>query len=231
MNYCALEDAFQEGGAPTPGCAQADSAKAARKEERRKARRCKGPPATYLDMDPDRQPPKLPEVNAMNSNGLVEHVPFSMERYEPFQDSNSSIPSHSEVPSESVKKKFFGADPEGIFADYIPDQQDYQLKPDFSKAFEGSGVAKAGSIGSSKLPKAASNMYWKPLSQSAFTESKSNDQMHEMMRKMDKIFARLDDMNYSNPEQMTSELLMFISSGVFMIFMVDLLVRKASSRF
>jgi hypothetical protein len=148
-----------------------------------------------------------------------------MERYEPFtnqDNSANSVPSYT-VPSQSIhKKKFFGEDPDNMFADYIPDQQDYQLKPDFSKAFE-TGIKE------NKLPKPASNMYWKPLShgaETAFTESQSN-QMNEMMRKMDKIFARLDDMNYANPEQMTTELLMFISSGVFVIFMMDLLVRKA----
>jgi hypothetical protein len=45
---------------------------------------------------------------------------------------------------------------------------------------------------------------------------------------MDKIFAKLDDMNRVSPEQVTSELLMFISSGIFVVFMMDLLVRKGS---
>ena len=53
--------------------------------------------------------------------------------------------------------------------------------------------------------------------------------MEEVMRKMDKLFARLDDMNTSTPEQITSELLMFISSGIFVIFMMDLLVKKGST--
>jgi hypothetical protein len=52
----------------------------ARREERRKAKRCKGPPAEYLDLtdkDPDRQQlNKLPIIPAMNpATGLREHVP------------------------------------------------------------------------------------------------------------------------------------------------------------
>jgi hypothetical protein len=46
------------------------------------------------------------------------------------------------------------------------------------------------------------------------------------MKKIDKIFARLDDMNNSSPEQVASEIMMFISSGIFIIFLMDLLVKK-----
>jgi hypothetical protein len=52
--------------------------------------------------------------------------------------------------------------------------------------------------------------------------------MDHIMKKLDKLFARLDDMNTSSPEQVTSELLMFISSGIFVLFMMDLLVKKGS---
>jgi hypothetical protein len=51
---------------------------------------------------------------------------------------------------------------------------------------------------------------------------------HELMKRMDVLFARLDELNATTPEQMTSELLMFISSGIFVLFMMDLLVKKGS---
>jgi len=91
-------------------------------------------------------------------------------------------------------------------------------------------------------------MFWKPLTpsgaQTSFIEKLpppggeyyqpprrmngdvSND---EIMKKLDKLWARLDDMNATSPEQVTSELLMFISSGIFVLFMMDLLVKKGSS--
>jgi hypothetical protein len=53
--------------------------------------------------------------------------------------------------------------------------------------------------------------------------------MEEVRKKLDKLFARLDDMNVSSPEQVTSEILMFISSGIFVLFFMDLLVKKAST--
>jgi len=283
MNYCALDDAFQAiGGAPSPGCDNDYSTKTARKEERRKAKRCKGPLATYLDIgdkDPDRQHlNKLPDIPAMNpATGLREHVPVTAPQgsLEPFtqhtQINNSADPStpeydkdtlHSYVQSEvqghymtipannttnTTKKRFFGASgpSDEPYADYTSDQQDYKLQPDFLTAFEHAGVARAGS--SSTLPNPSVNMFWKPLTtsgaQTSFIEQlpppggkyyrppkayNGEISMDDVMKKMDKIFARLDDMNQSTPEQVTSELLMFISSGIFVLFLMDLLVKKGS---
>lgn len=278
MNYCALDDAFQEiGGAPSPGCVTDYATRAARKEERKKARRCKGPAATYLDLeerDPDRQQfKKLPEIPPMNSNtGLREHAPVgapqgscepfaNQENMEPYnQNPLSKVPTNIAGPAQRQEScgglSFFGRGVEDApihrvkpigndndaFADYIPDQADYKLQPDFSKTFQESGVARAGT--GATLPNPSVNMYWKPLTTSGaqtsfvehlpppggkYYESPNNgDGMSsaEMMRKMDKIFARLDDMNTSSPEQMASEIMMFISSGIFVLFLMDLLVKK-----
>jgi hypothetical protein len=140
----------------------------------------------------------------------------------------------------------FGADPDGdTFADYIDDVPNYRLQPDFLTAFEEAGVARAGST--SSLPNPSVNMFWKPLTtsgaQTSFIEKLpppggkyyqpplqfngdiSND---DIMKKLDKLWSRLDDMNTSSPEQATSELLMFISSGIFVLFMMDILVKKGS---
>jgi hypothetical protein len=250
MNYCALDDAFQEiGGAPSPGCLTDYATKMARKEERKKARRCKGPPAEYLNIesrDPDRQHlAKAPEIPAMNpATGLREHVPVTAPQgsLEPFSnESDDSTDKMMSVQHSTVsKKKYFGASPDDDFADYVPDQGDYRLQPDFLPAFEHAGVARAGSTAA--LPNPSVNMYWKPLTtsgaQTSFIEKlpppggkyyqapRGEISMDEVMKKMDKIFARLDDMNTSTPEQVTSELLMFISSGIFVLFLMDLLVKK-----
>lgn len=273
MNYCALEDAYQEiGGAPSPGCAMDYATKAARKEERRKAR--KGKEDTHKFIPPT--PPALQSISSVSE-------PFS----EPFghhtrinqPENPASVgspdydkdPLHDYVVNEqraqvmtvpvvsekfTAKKKFFGADPDGdAFADYIPDQENYRLQPDFLTAFEHAGVAKAGSANKasfrnehvSKLPTAVANMYWKPLtpsgaqtsfmkdspvqhnSQKYYSDVKQGISNAEIMKKIDKIFARLDDMNVVSPEQIHSELLMFISSGIFVLFMMDLLVKKGST--
>lgn len=275
MNYCTLDDAFQAlGSAPSPGCTTDYATKAARREERRKARRCKGPLATYLDVgdkDPDRQHlNKLPEVPAMNpATGLREHVPAdapvgSLEPFVPRNDGDftgdmvrATLPLNIPGPTQSQqacpgRKRFFGADPEGdTFADYIPDAPNFRLQPDFTSAFDQTaGVSRAGSAASAALPNPSVNMYWKPMTatgaQTAFIEQlpppggkyyqppavrggNGEASYDDIMKKLDKLWARLDDMNQSSPEQVTSELLMFISSGIFVLFFMDLLVKKGST--
>ena len=253
MNYCALDDAFHEAGtAPPPGCSSDYASKAARKEERKKARRCRGPPATYLnidDQDPDRQhltpPPIIPAMNP--ATGLRQHVPVTapVGSMEPFMNEANgvdtigmSMAQAGSVPSR--RTKYFGASQDDDHADYLPNQDDYRLQPDFLKAFEYAGVARAGA--SASLPNPSANMYWKPMTtsgaQTSFIEQlpppggkyyqppRGEISMDEVMKKIDRIFARLDDMNASTPEQVTSELLMFISSGIFVLFLMDLLVKK-----
>jgi hypothetical protein len=273
MNYCSLEDAFQTAdNAPSPGCSSDYATKAARREERRKARRCKGPLAGYLDIgdkDPDRQHlNKLPEVPAMNpAIGLREHVPAdapdgSLEPFVPRNDGDPrgdyvraelpivglNVPGTTEAQKPCPgKKKFFGADPDGdTFANYDPEAANFRMQPDFLTAFEHAGVARAGSAAT--LPNPSVNMFWKPMTpsgaQTSFIEqlpppggkyyqppARQNGEYsnEDIMKKLDKLWARLDDMNQSSPEQVTSELLMFISSGIFVIFMMDLLVKKSST--
>ena len=244
MNYCSLEDAFQE--APSPGCGSDHATKQARREERRKARRCKGPAATYLDLDPDRQNlTPLPEVNAMNHvTGLREHVPVTAPQDEGFASELIRVQPASVGPAGSSKKKFFGADPDDGFADYEPDQQDSPT--DFMAAFQPSGVT-------GPLPSPSMQQEWKPLTasgaQTAFIEHLpppggqyasrelrvpralrgGEMSMEDMMKKMDRIMARLDDTHTASPEQVTSEIMMFISSGIFVLFLMDLLVKKGST--
>jgi len=275
MNYCTLDDAFQAlGSAPSPGCTTDYATKAARREERRKARRCKGPLATYLDVgdkDPDRQHlNKLPEVPAMNpAIGLREHVPAdapvgSLEPFVPRNDDDptgdyvrAQFPRNIPGPTQAMpsncsgRKSFFGADPEGEpFADYVPDAPNFRLQPDFASAFD--QTAGVGRAGSASLPNPSVNMYWKPMTatgaQTAFIEqlpppggkyyqppavrggnANGEASYEDIMKKLDKLWARLDDMNQSSPEQVTSELLMFISSGIFVLFFMDLLVKKGST--
>lgn len=282
MNYCALDDAFPSMAAPSPGCAANDAAKMARKEERRRARRCKGPAATYLALDssstdPDRPSEEPSVVQAMNeTTGMSEHAPVTAQ-YDGFTSRHHDKPADQKGPnfdkdplynylkSEAANhimqvetphtetlnnelpplKNFFGADPDGdSFADYIPDASDYRLQPDFQKAFGQTGAARAGSTPT--VPAPPVDMYWKPLTrsgaQTSFVEhlppptgkyhgsnQKQDDSMEEVRKKLDKLFARLDDMNASSPEQVTSEILMFISSGIFVLFFMDLLVKKAST--
>ena len=254
MNYCALEDAYQEiSGAPTPGCNSDYATKMARKEERRKARRCKGPAATYLDINDSNEHKENPKNTVEPFRHSTTHPDNLYPPESPSYDKdhlytyavNESSNHIMTVPvatdSLKPKKKFFGASQDDEFADYMPDQENYRLQPDFLTAFEQAGVARAGSA--EKLSNPSVNMFWKPTkngTQTSFIEHLPppggkfhRDTMHmdtdEIMKRIDKIFARLDDMNTPSPEHITSELLMFISSGIFVLFMLDLLVKKGST--
>lgn len=145
-----------------------------------------------------------------------------------------------------TQKKFFGAQgpTDEPYADYVPDDSSYQLQPDFTKAFQQMGMNKAGA--SPTLPQPVTDMYWKPITpsgaQTSFIEhlppsphrslrsayENGEISMEEVMKKLDKLFAKLEDMNHqSTPEQLTSEMLMFISSGIFVLFLMDLLVKRS----
>jgi len=279
MEYCSLDDAFQEiGGAPSPGCATDFSSRAARKEERRKARKGKTPAAAnylQLEKDPDRQHLNpLPVVEAMNpaqeetfhhGNSWLHNNEQSSVIRDKTSAEYDKDPLHKYVMDEernhlmvvpvngdhfNNKKSFFGASSpdDEPFADYQPDQEDYRLQPDFTKAFDLSGLERAGA--GPTLPPANANVSWKPLSKgvpSSFydklslpkgsyvrkedREDNHTDNMSnaDLMKRMDVLFARLDDLHQTTPERMTSEMLMFISTGIFVMFMMDILVKKGST--
>lgn len=281
MEYCSLDDAFQEMmGAPSPGCASDFSTRAARKEERRRARKCKVPSASqFLQLetkDPDRQHlNRLPEPEVMNpqtkedfthANGWLHSQPPKKGDHDPRSAEFDHDPMDEYLKSEERerimvvpvngdhivnKNRFFGASgpEEDFFADYNPNQEDYRLQPDFTKAFEPKGLDRAGAV--QTLPSPNLNVAWKPISKGVPTafydkltlpkgsyqrvkdrspsEEEEEHSMKDVMKRMDTLFARLDDLHATTPEQMTSEMLMFISTGIFVMFMMDLLVKKGST--
>lgn len=140
---------------------------------------------------------------------------------------------------------FFGADPaDDTFADYNPAANNYMMEPSFTSAF------RALNTGShSALPVPSVRDVWKPLTPSGvdtaffkqlpapggeykYTSGReaAYGDYSSMSRKMDKILSRLDELQKGpNPEQSQKEILMFVTSGVFVLFLMDLLVRKGSS--
>jgi hypothetical protein len=228
------------------------------------------------DPDPDRPAAPLPEVEAFDTSHYHSPETFLPESFRPKKHKHvSKNPYPTDDPrydkdalcqyaekeaaqhymvvpvngsSVTAPKKFFGAQgpSDEPFADYVPDEKDYRLQPDFTQAFQQSGADRAGA--SPVLPPAFSQMAWKPITpsgaQTAFIEhlppptgkyhhsirnalEKGDMSMEDVMKKLDKLFAKLEDMNHSTPEQLTSELLMFISSGIFVLFIMDMMVKRA----
>lgn len=290
MEYCSLEAAFAPiGGGPAPvGCKDAKAGSAARKEERKKAKRCKGPPLTFLEgsgdvpvTDPDRPAVhRLPETPPLNrATGLIEHAPVDAPPREAFEDMSpepqaelaasyeseqapsdleylNTMPTAVAGPNKQQKRKvpnFFGANfdsddsmEEGFaaFTNIIGDDPAYRLSPDFSSAFAGKGVNKAS--GSDVLPIPSVKNVWKPLTQSGAPTAFYNQlpspggeipigqttqswDKEEMFRKLDSIYARLDDLETRRGEHAQTETMMFIMSGIFILFTMDLLVKKTGN--
>ncbi len=306
MEYCSIDDAFPQigGGPANTGCKDNKAGSIARKEERKKARRCKGPPLSFLDgsgdaplTDPDRPALiPLPDTPPLNrSTGLIQHAPVDAPPAEPFADmspepeaekeasfrSEQPLPQMQKIynklinpntvagPNKPLKGKYpsyFGANydsddetfknplrntnddavEEGFanFTNVIGDDPGYRLSPDFTSAFAGKGVQKAS--GTDVLPIPSVKNIWKPLTPSgantAFFDrlpspggdipigqvSGSYDK-EELFRKLDSIYARLDDLEVRRGENAQTETLLFIMSGIFVLFSMDLLVKRTGN--
>ena len=303
MEYCSIDDAFPPigGGPANPGCRDNKAGSVARKEERKKAKRCKGPPLTFLEgsgdaplTDPDR--PALipmPDTPPMNPRtGLIQHAPVDAPPREPFQDMSpepeaekeasfrseqpqpllqkiyNKLPSLKDIPGPNKPLKgmlpsYFGANydddsttpkriveddsvEEGFanFTNVIGDDPGYRLSPDFTSAFAGKGVDKAS--GAEVLPIPSVKNVWKPLTPSGANTAFFNRlpspggdipigqgppsfDREEMFRKLDSIYARLDDLETRKGENAQTETLLFIMSGIFVLFSMDLLVKRTGN--
>lgn len=141
------------------------------------------------------------------------------------------------------------------YADYVADRQDYNLEPSFQQEEEVSGLGKAGSgaypptvdmYWKPRMPNGAHTAYVHPTrslvreslappkyyseSQHGYGHRQSSGSddltLEDMKRRIDSLVARLDDLHQPSPEQATSELLMFISTGIFVMFAMDMLVKR-----
>lgn len=311
MDGCDLNTAFPSGGVGSADCLTTRSAEISRRQEKKKARKCRGPQATYLNggwnmvgaVDPDRQTVKpMAPVPAMNSSiGLRQHEPVTQQYdFETFVgdsglDELEEIRKRVEGPNTLQGMSahgFFGASPsddgspasprKGLleaftsstapYVNVIGEDDSYTLKPDFAKSFSSSGLNKAAGVGAttgpaslgqessyltptkmapnSILPFPNTDTFWKnnPVTggQSSFfaslrppgglpvgvappEESSEPASKREVMEKLDRIFARLDDMEHAKAENAQTEVLLFIMTGLGVIFLMDIGCRAAAS--
>jgi hypothetical protein len=135
MDYCLLQDVFpdwkkQIDGSTeaniSVGCTDLKSAARARKEQKKKAKRCKDPSLRYLEPDypievPDPDRPafrKQQETLPMNKEtGTVEARPFGNDTKEEFQ--LPKVPGASEEYS-AKRPKYFGASEDDTVEDFAP---------------------------------------------------------------------------------------------------------------
>lgn len=129
------------------------------------------------------------------------------------------------------------------YADYVPSaaasKEDFMLSPDFSKTFGARGVNRAAGAA---LPVPSIVDVWKKITpagaQSAFFDTLpppggeyiigGGQQQPDIRRKLDQIFARLDDLesDRSGSESNQMEIFLFILSGMMVMFSVDAFSRR-----
>lgn len=122
--------------------------------------------------------------------------------------------------------------------------QEYMLQPSFDKSFSGLGMDKSN--GGPVLPLPNLSDRWKPMTpggETAFFERvaggprigtqgvETMTDAQEIKKKLDKIFSRLDEIEGRRActDNNNTEVGMFVMSGLFVLFFMDLLVRKTST--
>ncbi len=247
------------GGTPSVGCRGAEATAVALKSEKKKAKSCKAPRLQFVetnldeaaaggaapppDTDPDRpamgyrtEPPKpftvggnartegmQPLINPPSTSSQAPPSWFGQEIVEPFTPYTGT-----------------GSDDEHA------NSKEYMLQPSFEKSFSAlAGVDKA--TGGPVLPLPSLSDRWKPMTpggETAFFEriprapagsAMAGDavgaDVAEIKNKLDRIFSRLDelDMRRACTDNSNTEVGMFVISGIFVMFFMDLLVRKTST--
>jgi hypothetical protein len=123
-----------------------------------------------------------------------------------------------------------------VFNSHVDHPNGYMLDADFTKSFDEPGFGK--SSGSAILTPEL-RQRWKPMSsdrvETAFTNSEkgyqfhglSTDDVQAMRAKIDMLMSRLDDLeNRGESANPQLEMLSFIMTGLFLMFVLDLTVRK-----
>ena len=239
MDYASLQDAF-----PTLGGKPSTKKKKSYRE-----------PYTDLELpptDPDRPAYKrlfdVPPMKQPSTDGIPDTYLDESTKFQGKSTVMNSLPNVRDSGSAATAAipSYFGAegfenpneDTKALFTT-ITRPNTYMLDSDFTQAFDskaGFGKASGGT-----LPVPELRQRWKALStggiDSAFYETPKSGQftgldtsdMASMKMKLDALIARLDDMDNrslsSNPQM---EMLSFIMVGLFLMFGLDVAVRKSS---
>lgn len=86
MEYCALDDAFPASLEPMPGCRGGDASVSQRREERKKAKRCKGPQQTFLESDPNFHQRPFPDRQALGPGASPSPMRGANEAIDPYNE-------------------------------------------------------------------------------------------------------------------------------------------------
>ena len=197
--------------------------------------------------DPDRpaaiRMEDVPPVNQQPSESqqMAEYLDEST-KFQMKPTVNNSLPKPRPTAQASTPS-YFGAEPftnpnedtMAPFNSHVDTPNGYMLESDFTKSFDQTGFGRSGGVA---LPTPELRHRWKPLSvdrvDTAFHSESSKSRgfemgdMASMKLKLDALMARLDDLENraagANPQM---EMLSFIMTGLFLMFVLDITVRKS----
>jgi len=239
MEFASLQDAFPMGQG------QDESQRKKKSKRSKEAFQAYEIPPTDADRPAVIRPQEVQPMRSSEENSYLDESTIFQEK----PTVNNSLPmprSTIQLQKAITAPSFFGAEP---FANPNDDMMapfnngtkpnSYMLDSDFTKAFDQTGF---GRVTSDALPVPELRNRWKPLSadsaETAFiTKPKSNQfvgldpsEFAAMKGKIDTLIARLDDIeNRADGANPQMEMLSFIMTGLFLMFALDLAVRKSGS--
>ena len=199
--------------------------------------------------DPDRPAVKrmleIPPINQSQSGDPMNEYLDQSTQFQMRPTVNNSLPKPRLTTTTAPSMpSFFGVEPftnpneESMapFTGRSSNANGYMLESDFTKSFDQPGYGRSSGV---PLPTPELRQRWKPLSvdrvDTAFTTSGKSSQFTgldtgdfaAMKSKLDTLMARLDDLEYraggTNPQM---EMLSFIMTGLFLMFVLDVTARK-----
>ena len=243
MEFASLEDAFPNSGPM-------------RKKTLRKPKDEGFQAGDYPPTDADRPAVKrMSDIPAMGSGDPNDPTSTFLDESTKFLKKPSvlnSLPKPSTLTSFNPLKigsssSYFGAEPftnpsEDTLSPFVRNTNNpngYMLENDFAKSFNEKGLERAAGT---ELPVPELRHRWKLMSKDGVESSQiderngqkspqfnSND-LHGLKAKIDELMARIDDLeNRASGANPQLEVMTFIMTGLFLMFVVDLAVRKSGN--
>lgn len=245
MEFASLQDAFPHMDNESP------------RKEKRKGKAASKENFQAYEMPPtdaDRPAMKrLTEVPAMSRDTQVpdEYMDESS-KFQKRMTVHNSLPSPKTLnkqPASANVPSFFGAEPftnpgedtHALYSHHVNSPSAYMLEADFTKSFDQTGFNRSTGV---IMPVPELRNRWKPLSgnrvSTAYTGSSNGEKdgqfagldmsdVNAMRAKLDALIARLDDLeNRSESTSPQLEMLSFIMTGLFLMFILDVSVRKST---
>ena len=230
MEYGLLQDIFPDWKRTMDGSIEAAGA-IARKEQKKKAKKCKSPALRYLDPDykednlDELRDPDRPFLPVNKETGVVEAKPLT-----PGKEAEQKKPSYFGASEDDDTTEGFAT-----FTNIIGDNPAYMLAPSSTEA-EVKSVMDKSSGG--LLPSPSLQDVWKPLApagvHTSFFESlkapggeypKVRPAEEDISKKIDHIFRRLEQLENERRQSTQTEVLLFVGSGLVLLLSLDMLSR------